>query len=72
MNKTRMQKHDLTSAVYDSDAKQLLQIISVNENTSIRWAPADLAAIFRHQLNAALDFDLSAEALQGEIGRAHV
>ena len=63
--RANMHKNDLTSAVYDSDAQRLLQIIGVNENTATEWALTDIASIFRHQMNAPLDFDLSAEGPQG-------
>jgi hypothetical protein len=60
-----MAKTPLTAAVHESDAEQLLQLIGVNEKTATRWAEADAAAMFRHQMTAALDFDLSAAALAG-------
>ena len=56
---------DITSAIASSDAGQLLRLIGLDEATATGWALADAASIFNHQMNAPLDFDLSAEALQG-------
>jgi hypothetical protein len=62
----QMDKHDdITSAIAGSDASHLLRVIGLDEGTATGWALADIASIFRHQMNAPLDFDLSAEALQG-------
>jgi len=61
-----MDKHDdITSAIAGSDANQLLRLIGLDETTASGWELADAASLFHHQMNAALDFELSGVVLQG-------
>ena len=63
--KAKVHEFDSTSAVFAGDAAQLLGLIDVNETTPSTWRLEDLEAMFRHQMSAPLDFDLSAEAFLG-------
>lgn len=63
--KTNVREFDSTSAVNASDAAHLLGLIGINETTPSTWQREDMAAIFRHQMSAPLDFDLSGEVVLG-------
>lgn len=58
-----MQDFDSTTVVSKSGASNLLRLIELDETTRSEWQAADLAPMLTHQLNAALDFDLSGEAI---------
>src|SRR5205085_12629274 len=43
-----------------SDPRRLAGLVSITDNPADAWTPQDLAAIWKHQLNSPLTFDLSA------------
>src|ERR1051326_6990916 len=48
-----------TKDIQQTDSTRLAELIGLDESAKHLWQPEDLASIFRHQLNAPLDFDLS-------------
>jgi len=42
-----------------SDPRRLAGLVSITDNAADAWTPQDLAAIWKHQLNSPLTFDLS-------------
>lgn len=63
--RTKVPDFDSSAVVHHSPAIGLLRLIELDEHTATAWSPADAAGMFRHQLAAPLEFDLSVEDAPG-------
>lgn len=54
-----MENFDSSRAAFDSSAKQLSKLMSLDEAAPEAWGEKDLPALLRHQMSAPLKFDLS-------------
>jgi hypothetical protein len=70
-----MSEFDSSEAVFKSRAKKLASLLAAGEEGPRLWPPAELAAIFRHQMAAPIMLDLgafdapTAERLQHEVAQ---
>ncbi len=50
---------ELDDSIFDSDPRELVALMDMDEERDRLWSPGELAAILKHQLSAPVQYDLA-------------